>query len=201
MTFFFNLGIDSEGHAANFVETEQIVHYNGSRASFVQASGRGREAARQPSSASIGLSALVLKFPLAPLLLKVILLSDMWGTFPQNKATPSPGAHLPTFPARELIKSLRRGEEGRSKGYGGGATSPLHPLHFFKAVMMAQKVAGEGVTHPASLGAVCPLLPPYGAVGHLFSRTVVAQRICKFMNILIRGPIKHFLVLPSCPTT
>lgn len=35
---FFNLGIDSEGHAANFVETEQIVHYNGSKASFVQAS-------------------------------------------------------------------------------------------------------------------------------------------------------------------
>lgn len=33
-----DLGIDSEGHAANFVETEQIVHYNGSRASFVQAS-------------------------------------------------------------------------------------------------------------------------------------------------------------------
>lgn len=32
------LGIDSEGHAANFVETEQIVHYNGNRASFVQAS-------------------------------------------------------------------------------------------------------------------------------------------------------------------
>ncbi|GAB5567988.1 phosphatidylinositide phosphatase SAC2 isoform X2 [Prionailurus iriomotensis] len=32
-------GIDSEGHAANFVETEQIVHYNGSRASFVQTRG------------------------------------------------------------------------------------------------------------------------------------------------------------------
>lgn len=29
-------GIDSEGHAANFVETEQIVHYKGSKASFVQ---------------------------------------------------------------------------------------------------------------------------------------------------------------------
>lgn len=86
--FFFNLGIDSEGHAANFVETEQIVHYNGSRASFVQASGRGREAARQPSFASIGLSSLVLKFPSAPLLLKVILLSEMWETSPRNKATP-----------------------------------------------------------------------------------------------------------------
>ena len=35
---FFTLGIDSEGHAANFVETEQIVHYGGSKASFVQAS-------------------------------------------------------------------------------------------------------------------------------------------------------------------
>lgn len=35
-SFFSNSGIDSEGHAANFVETEQIVHYNGSKASFVQ---------------------------------------------------------------------------------------------------------------------------------------------------------------------
>lgn len=33
--FLFS-GIDSEGHAANFVETEQIVQYNNSRASFVQ---------------------------------------------------------------------------------------------------------------------------------------------------------------------
>ncbi|OXB83263.1 UNVERIFIED_CONTAM: hypothetical protein H355_002015 [Colinus virginianus] len=33
------LGIDSEGHAANFVETEQIVHYKGSKASFVQTRG------------------------------------------------------------------------------------------------------------------------------------------------------------------
>lgn len=33
---FFYIGIDSEGHAANFVETEQIVHYKGSKASFVQ---------------------------------------------------------------------------------------------------------------------------------------------------------------------
>jgi len=33
-------GIDSEGHAANFVETEQIVLYNGAQASFVQASNR-----------------------------------------------------------------------------------------------------------------------------------------------------------------
>lgn len=31
-------GIDSEGHAANFVETEQIVMYEGAMASFVQAS-------------------------------------------------------------------------------------------------------------------------------------------------------------------
>ncbi|GAB1294866.1 Phosphatidylinositol-3-phosphatase SAC1 [Apodemus speciosus] len=31
--------IDSEGHAANFVETEQIVHYSGNRASFVQTRG------------------------------------------------------------------------------------------------------------------------------------------------------------------
>lgn len=31
-------GIDSEGHAANFVETEQIVVYEGAKASFVQAS-------------------------------------------------------------------------------------------------------------------------------------------------------------------
>ena len=29
-------GLDSEGHVANFVETEQIVQYNGGRASFVQ---------------------------------------------------------------------------------------------------------------------------------------------------------------------
>lgn len=36
MRSFFYIGIDSEGHAANFVETEQIVHYKGSKASFVQ---------------------------------------------------------------------------------------------------------------------------------------------------------------------
>uniref|UniRef100_A0A452TGI1 Phosphatidylinositol-3-phosphatase SAC1 n=1 Tax=Ursus maritimus TaxID=29073 RepID=A0A452TGI1_URSMA len=36
---YYVRGIDSEGHAANFVETEQIVHYNGSRASFVQTRG------------------------------------------------------------------------------------------------------------------------------------------------------------------
>lgn len=29
-------GIDSEGHAANFVESEQIVLYEGAKASFVQ---------------------------------------------------------------------------------------------------------------------------------------------------------------------
>lgn len=33
---YYVKGIDSEGHAANFVETEQIVHYKGSKASFVQ---------------------------------------------------------------------------------------------------------------------------------------------------------------------
>lgn len=47
LIFFSNSGIDSEGHAANFVETEQIVHYSGSRASFVQASYRICEAASQ----------------------------------------------------------------------------------------------------------------------------------------------------------
>lgn len=34
----FSTGIDSEGHAANFVETEQIVMYEGAMTSFVQAS-------------------------------------------------------------------------------------------------------------------------------------------------------------------
>uniref|UniRef100_A0A8C2DY57 SAC1 like phosphatidylinositide phosphatase a n=1 Tax=Cyprinus carpio TaxID=7962 RepID=A0A8C2DY57_CYPCA len=33
---YYVRGIDSEGHAANFVETEQIVQYNNSQASFVQ---------------------------------------------------------------------------------------------------------------------------------------------------------------------
>ncbi|NWH28935.1 SAC1 phosphatase, partial [Grus americana] len=36
---YYVRGIDSEGHAANFVETEQIVHYKGSKASFVQTRG------------------------------------------------------------------------------------------------------------------------------------------------------------------
>lgn len=36
---YYVRGIDSEGHAANFVETEQIVHYNGSKTSFVQTRG------------------------------------------------------------------------------------------------------------------------------------------------------------------
>ncbi|XP_038246573.1 phosphatidylinositol-3-phosphatase SAC1 isoform X1 [Dermochelys coriacea] len=36
---YYVRGIDSEGHAANFVETEQIVHFNGSKASFVQTRG------------------------------------------------------------------------------------------------------------------------------------------------------------------
>ncbi|XP_043921459.1 phosphatidylinositol-3-phosphatase SAC1 [Protopterus annectens] len=36
---YYIRGIDSEGHAANFVETEQIVQYSGSKASFVQTRG------------------------------------------------------------------------------------------------------------------------------------------------------------------
>uniref|UniRef100_A0A4W5RED6 SAC1 like phosphatidylinositide phosphatase b n=1 Tax=Hucho hucho TaxID=62062 RepID=A0A4W5RED6_9TELE len=36
---YYVRGIDSEGHAANFVETEQIVQYNGGKASFVQTRG------------------------------------------------------------------------------------------------------------------------------------------------------------------
>ncbi|XP_060539626.1 phosphatidylinositol-3-phosphatase SAC1 isoform X1 [Pantherophis guttatus] len=36
---YYVRGIDSEGHAANFIETEQIVHYNGNKASFVQTRG------------------------------------------------------------------------------------------------------------------------------------------------------------------
>ncbi|XP_039192069.1 phosphatidylinositol-3-phosphatase SAC1 isoform X2 [Crotalus tigris] len=36
---YYVRGIDSEGHAANFVETEQIIHYNGNKASFVQTRG------------------------------------------------------------------------------------------------------------------------------------------------------------------
>uniref|UniRef100_A0A3B4D7T4 SAC domain-containing protein n=1 Tax=Pygocentrus nattereri TaxID=42514 RepID=A0A3B4D7T4_PYGNA len=36
---YYVRGIDSEGHAANFVETEQIVQYNNSRAAFVQTRG------------------------------------------------------------------------------------------------------------------------------------------------------------------
>ncbi|KAG8442678.1 hypothetical protein GDO86_011464 [Hymenochirus boettgeri] len=36
---YYVRGIDSEGHAANFVETEQIVHYNGNKASFIQTRG------------------------------------------------------------------------------------------------------------------------------------------------------------------
>ena len=35
---FFSAGIDSEGHAANYVETEQIVQFNSAKASFVQVS-------------------------------------------------------------------------------------------------------------------------------------------------------------------
>uniref|UniRef100_UPI00398E5790 phosphatidylinositol-3-phosphatase SAC1-B n=1 Tax=Pristiophorus japonicus TaxID=55135 RepID=UPI00398E5790 len=36
---YYVRGIDSEGHAANFVETEQIVQYNGYKVSFVQTRG------------------------------------------------------------------------------------------------------------------------------------------------------------------
>ncbi|XP_068566902.1 phosphatidylinositol-3-phosphatase SAC1-A [Cebidichthys violaceus] len=36
---YYVRGIDSEGHAANFVETEQIVLYEGARASFIQTRG------------------------------------------------------------------------------------------------------------------------------------------------------------------
>uniref|UniRef100_A0A673I7E0 Phosphatidylinositide phosphatase SAC1-B-like n=1 Tax=Sinocyclocheilus rhinocerous TaxID=307959 RepID=A0A673I7E0_9TELE len=36
---YYVRGIDSEGHAANFVETEQIVQYNNAQASFVQTRG------------------------------------------------------------------------------------------------------------------------------------------------------------------
>ncbi|CAL8295704.1 unnamed protein product [Merluccius merluccius] len=36
---YYIRGIDSEGHAANFVETEQIVLYDGAQASFVQTRG------------------------------------------------------------------------------------------------------------------------------------------------------------------
>lgn len=38
MFSIWSTGIDSEGHAANFVETEQIVLYEGTMASFIQAS-------------------------------------------------------------------------------------------------------------------------------------------------------------------
>ncbi|XP_030580552.1 phosphatidylinositol-3-phosphatase SAC1-B [Archocentrus centrarchus] len=36
---YYVRGIDSEGHAANYVETEQILQYNGAQASFVQTRG------------------------------------------------------------------------------------------------------------------------------------------------------------------
>ncbi|KAK2166809.1 hypothetical protein LSH36_35g08022 [Paralvinella palmiformis] len=38
-TRYYVRGLDSEGHAANFVETEQIVEYDGYRSSFVQTRG------------------------------------------------------------------------------------------------------------------------------------------------------------------
>ncbi|XP_061764279.1 phosphatidylinositol-3-phosphatase SAC1-A isoform X3 [Nerophis ophidion] len=40
---YYVRGIDSEGHAANFVETEQIVLYEGAKASFVQVNQKGSE--------------------------------------------------------------------------------------------------------------------------------------------------------------
>ena len=39
-TRYYIRGLDSEGHAANYVETEQIVEYDGHRCSFVQVSDR-----------------------------------------------------------------------------------------------------------------------------------------------------------------
>ncbi|XP_053323299.1 phosphatidylinositol-3-phosphatase SAC1 [Spea bombifrons] len=36
---YYVRGIDSEGHAANFVETEQIIHCSGNKAAFVQTRG------------------------------------------------------------------------------------------------------------------------------------------------------------------
>ena len=36
-TRYYMRGIDLEGYAANYVETEQIIEYDGNRASFVQA--------------------------------------------------------------------------------------------------------------------------------------------------------------------
>uniref|UniRef100_A0A8C4WRR4 Phosphatidylinositol-3-phosphatase SAC1 n=1 Tax=Eptatretus burgeri TaxID=7764 RepID=A0A8C4WRR4_EPTBU len=36
---YYVRGIDQEGHAANYVETEQIIQYNGTKASFVQTRG------------------------------------------------------------------------------------------------------------------------------------------------------------------
>lgn len=44
-----SIGIDSEGHAANFVETEQIVLYEGAKASFVQASVRAGHTVKDDS--------------------------------------------------------------------------------------------------------------------------------------------------------
>lgn len=35
-TRFYSRGINDDGQVANFVETEQIVEYNGQRISFVQ---------------------------------------------------------------------------------------------------------------------------------------------------------------------
>uniref|UniRef100_A0A672H6S9 Phosphatidylinositide phosphatase SAC1-A n=1 Tax=Salarias fasciatus TaxID=181472 RepID=A0A672H6S9_SALFA len=43
---YYVRGIDSEGHAANFVETEQIVLYEGAKASFVQVSVSGSRRCR-----------------------------------------------------------------------------------------------------------------------------------------------------------
>lgn len=40
--FFWAIGIDVEGHAANYVETEQIVQHSSAKASFVQVSQRNK---------------------------------------------------------------------------------------------------------------------------------------------------------------
>ena len=40
-TRYYMRGVDSEGYAANFVETEQIVEYDNSRCSFVQVCNLG----------------------------------------------------------------------------------------------------------------------------------------------------------------
>ena len=38
---YYMRGLDNEGHAANYVETEQILEYDGCKGSFVQVSSSG----------------------------------------------------------------------------------------------------------------------------------------------------------------